>query len=246
MTTEERVAALIKAGQARGFWRLGVGLPHHARQIYGSLSFEGKRVLEIGCGRGVFCFWAAIHGASRVLGLEPMAAGFYDAKNYMEEFRKIARELQLKEIDIEPTLIQDFRPPENSFDIVLSLSSLNHFHEEECIHLHQSPEARRLYTDLFRNVRRMMPKGGTLILTDCDKHSLWSDVGLKNPFNPYIEWHKHQKPQLWIDILSDAGFGEAKLQHPCSLYGRYLGITYVPGFVSYLLGNVFRIEMTAV
>src|SRR5580700_9113200 len=148
MTTEERVAALIKAGQARGFWRRGIGFPHHARQIYGNVSFEGKRVLEIGCGRGVFCFWAAIHGASRVLGLEPMAAGFYDAENYMEEFRKIGRELQLKEIDIESTLIQDFRPLDNSFDIVLSLNSLNHFHEEECIHLHESPVARRLYTDL--------------------------------------------------------------------------------------------------
>jgi hypothetical protein len=43
-----------------------------------------------------------------------MAAGFHDAQNYLEEFRKIGRELQLKEVDIESTLIQDFRPPDNS------------------------------------------------------------------------------------------------------------------------------------
>jgi hypothetical protein len=67
---------------------------------------------------------------------------------------------------------------------------------------------------------------------------------VKNPFKPNVEWHKHQKPQLWIDILSEAGFGKAKLQYTCPLYGRYLRITYVPEFVSYMLASSFRIQMT--
>jgi hypothetical protein len=74
-------------------------------------------------------------------------------------------------------------------------------------------------------------KGGTLILTDCDNNSFWSDIGVKNPFNPHIEWHKHQKTQLWIDILSDAGFGEVKLLTHLPVW-PLPGLNYVPGFES--------------
>jgi predicted RNA methylase len=44
-----------------------------ARFLFDAVDLHGKRVLEVGCGRGAWVVWAALHGASHVLGLEPEA-----------------------------------------------------------------------------------------------------------------------------------------------------------------------------
>ena len=39
--------------------------------LFQGLSFDGKRVLDVGCGAGALALWAGIHRASHVLGIEP-------------------------------------------------------------------------------------------------------------------------------------------------------------------------------
>jgi SAM-dependent methyltransferase len=245
MLPQQHIQKLIDAGRRRGFWRHGFDLQRHSKQIFGGVSLQGKRMLELGSGRGVFSMWAAIHGATRVVGLEPMADGFYDAKNFMDNFQSMVREVGVNTVEVDPTLVQNYRAPDGSFDVVLSVHSLNHLDEDACIRLRQDAAARQTYVDIFRNVRRMLVPGGKLVIIDCSSRSLWSDLGLKNPFNPDIEWHKHQPAEMWAEVLALAGFGKTLIQHPGMSLFRYLRIPYIPAFLAYCMDGMFRIEMTA-
>jgi len=44
-------------------------------QIFEDFNFHGKNMLEIRCGKGIFCVWATIHGARHVIGLDPFEKG---------------------------------------------------------------------------------------------------------------------------------------------------------------------------
>jgi len=35
-------------------------------------------------------------------------------------------------------------------------------------------------------------------------------LGLKHPFQPQIEWHKHQHPRVWKSLLESMGFTAVK------------------------------------
>ena len=37
------------------------------------------------------------------------------------------------------------------------------------------------------------------------------ELGLRNPFVPTIEWHKHQSPNTWIRLFEDFGFKKQSL-----------------------------------
>jgi hypothetical protein len=45
-----------------------------------------------------------------------------------------------------------------------------------------------------------------VVVADCSRFNLFPSLGLVNPFVPTIEWNKHQKPELWCDLLRNAGF----------------------------------------
>ena len=49
-------------GQEMGLWTHGFDFARHARQLFGAIELRDLAVLEIGCGKGLFCLWAALHG----------------------------------------------------------------------------------------------------------------------------------------------------------------------------------------
>ena len=246
MPSQEQVQRLREAGRKRGFWNRGLDLERHAAQVFGNVDLRGKRVLEIGSGRGVFSMWAGIEGASRVVGLEPMASGFYDAQNFLAEFQNMLREVGVDNVEVDGSLVQDYNPPTASFDLVLSVHSLNHLNEEACIRLHDDADARRTYVGIFKKIRSLMVCGGKFIAIDCSKRTLISDIGVRNPFNPDIEWNKHQPSGLWAELLGQGGFGHTIIQHPGNTFCRHLRIQYVPRVVAYCMDGIFRIETTAI
>ena len=91
----------------------------------------------------------------------------------------------------------------------------------------------------------MMSLGGKLVIVDCDRRSLLSDRGFTNPFNPRIQWFKHQGPELWAGLLRKAGFGHPQVRYLGNRMFRYAGIRHVPAFVSYCMDSAFRLEVTA-
>lgn len=233
-----------KIGQKMGLWNHGFDFPRFARQLFKDIDFNGKNMLEIGCGKGMLCLWSALHGAQDAVGLEPMAEGCYDSSECFQAFRTMAKELDLPQARILPVTVQAFDSPKNYFDVVLSVASINHLDEKACVILGESDVAVRKYKEIFRGIASMMRPGGKLIIIDAARHNVFGDLGMKNPMSPNIEWFKHQQPEYWANLLSDCGFSQAKIHWSAGKLLRYGGIYSIPKFLSYFGQSVFRLELT--
>ncbi len=82
--------------------------------------FEGKRVLDVGCGTGEFSCALALHGAS-VLGIDFSQASIKKA-------RQNARLLKAKNVEFECADLFE-SVPEEKFAVVFSLGVLHHTHD---------------------------------------------------------------------------------------------------------------------
>jgi SAM-dependent methyltransferase len=239
----KRIRAL---GKKMGLWNHGFDFPRFCNQLFDGIDFKGKKMMEIGCGKGILCLWAALHGANEAVGLEPLAEGAYDSSECHRDFESMARQLDLPQARILPLTVQQYTDIENHFDVVLSVASINHLDEKACVKLQDSPEAVRTYENIFRGIARLMKPGGKLIIVDAARHNVFGDLGLRNPITPNIEWFKHQQPEYWVELLGRAGFGRPNIQWVSGKLLRYAGLRTLPKSLSYFGQSVFRLELTRV
>jgi SAM-dependent methyltransferase len=230
-------------GQKMGVWNHGYDFPRFARQVFRDIDFRDKTMMEIGCGKGMLCLWAAMHGARHVAGLEPLAEGAYDSSECHQAFRSMADQLELPQARILPNTVQDFECPANYFDVVLSVASINHLDEKSCVALGKSEAAKKEYQAIFRNIARMMKPAGRLIIIDAARHNFFGDLGLRNPMSPNIEWFKHRQPAYWAELLGECGFGKADIRWSSGKLLRYAGVRALPRALSYFGQSIFRLEM---
>ena len=224
-------------------------LPRFCRQVFRNIDFRGKTMLEIGCGEGTLCLWAAIHGALEVVGLEahnhdahPDLAFAGDHQVFLAE----ANEIDLPQAKIAPCSFQEYAAADKKFDIVLSLASINQLDEKSCIRLRDSRQAARTYEGIFRRVARMMKPGGTLIIVDAGRRNFFNDLGLRNPMLPCVEWFKHQQPEDWVWLLQNCGFVRPDIAWTSGGWLRKLRIFRIPKALAYFGLSMFRLEMTRV
>ena len=236
---------LRKLGQEMGLWNHGFDFSRFAKQLFQDIDFRDKTMLEIGCGKGMLCLWAALHGAQTV-GLEPLAEGCYDSSECHKAFASMAQKLNLPQATILPLTVQGFDGPKNYFDVVLSVASINHLDEKSCIALLDSPEAVRQYQNIFRNIAAMMKPGGKLIIMDAARRNIFGDLGMRNPISPNIEWFKHQQPEFWVELLSGCGLGNPDITWASGKLLRYARITSLPKAFSYFGQSIFRLELTRI
>ncbi len=242
-TPAERIRQM---GMKTGLWNHGYDFPRFAKQLFQDIDFRNKTMLEIGCGKGMLCLWAAAHGARHVVGLEPLAEGAYDSSECHQAFRSMAQQLELTQARILPDTVQKFDCPSNYFDVVLSVASINHLDEKSCVALGKSEEAEKEYKKIFRNIARMMKPGGKLIIIDAARHNFFGDLSLRNPMSPKIEWFKHRQPGYWAQLLSGCGLGNANIRWCAGKLLRHAGITTLPGAASYFGQSIFRLELTRI
>jgi SAM-dependent methyltransferase len=236
---------LRKLGQEMELWNHGFDFARFAKQLFRDIDFREKAMLEIGCGKGMLCLWAALHGAETV-GLEPMAEGCYDSSECHKAFWVMADKLALQQATILPLTVQGFQGPREYFDVVLSVASINHLDEKSCIALLDSQAAVREYQNIFRNIAAMMRPGGKLIIMDAARHNVFGDLGMRSPLTPNIEWFKHQQPEFWAKLLEGCGFGNPRITWASGKLLRYARLTRIPKVLSYFGQSVFRLEMTRV
>ena len=238
----ELVQRIIESARGLGLLHGGREYKNRTRALFSTLDFRGKNVLEIGCGKGLMCLWAKAHGAKHVVGLEPMTVGYYDSADTPNEFATMAREAGMDNVVMVNETVQNYRT-DMKFDIVLSLASINHIDEPSCIELHRDRKSYESYVNTFRQLRGMMADNGTLFIMDASNHSLLSDLRLRNPFNPDIEWFKHQAPKTWAKLLMECGFSDDKISWMAEPIMTHAGIGTVPRPLSYALSSAFRLQM---
>jgi Predicted RNA methylase len=173
--------------------------------LFAGIPLAGAHLLEVGCGTGAWGIWAALHGAHRVIGIEPEATG--SSPGTLATFQQIVATLGLGEqIEATEHSLQEFPIPERPFDVVIMYNVINHLDEEAVVVLHRDAEAFARYVSILQNLRLLMRSDGWVVVADCMRDNFWPRLGLHSPFAPGIEWSKHQSPHTWIDIFEHAGF----------------------------------------
>lgn len=210
---------MVSSRAADQFYRVMVQEGLHASQsrlrfylasILGEVTFADTRVLDVGGGNGLFSFYAAQQGAQEIVCLEPESAGGVMGMN--ERFVHTRNQLGLGDrIRLEPIMLQDFEAPDDYFDVILLHHSINHLDESACIHLLEDERCKETYRAIFARLYALAAPGATLIACDCARENFFARLGVKNPFAPTIEWHKHQAPEVWSTLLQDVGFQESRI-----------------------------------
>ena len=112
--------------------------------------FEGKSVLDLGCGYGWHCIYAAEHGARHVLG-----------NDLSDKMLAVAKEkTQFNNVEYRCAAIEDVQFPQDSFDIVLS-----------SLALHYVPS----FEQVAKQVYQILKPGGTFLFS-CE-HPIFTAQG---------------------------------------------------------------------
>lgn len=128
-----RAAAAAEIPVAEVQWRLrnAVEEGRHAQRLLAGHSLEGRRVLEVGAGLGVFSAWLAHQGAD-LLAIEPGGEG-HEAHQRLA--RQVFERAGLERERLLPVRIQELATRDvGDFDLIFSLSVLEHVEDvEECL-----------------------------------------------------------------------------------------------------------------
>jgi cyclopropane fatty-acyl-phospholipid synthase-like methyltransferase len=173
--------------------------------LFAGLSLANSHVLEVGCGTGAWATWAALHGAHRVVGIEPEAEG--SSSKVLAQFQRAIETLGLcEQVEAAGHSLQDLVPSEQPFDVVVMYDVINHLDEDAVTVLHCDQTAFKRYVILLESIRSLMHPGGWVIVADCARDNFWNRLGLPAPLASSIEWHKHQNPYTWVKVFEHAGF----------------------------------------
>lgn len=174
-----------------------------ANFLFDTLNLQGKRVLEVGCGKGALVAWAALQGAAFVLGLEPEEDG--SVSGSYNTLKKVVSRLSLDTVEISPTRLDNLSSSE-PFDIVILYNVINHLDENAVMNLHTNPASYDIFLKIAERIKSVTARKGVLILADAARSNLWGDLGVRSPFARTIEWTKHQNPTTWQRLFEHAGF----------------------------------------
>lgn len=179
--------------------------------LFQGIRLTGSNVLEVGCGTGAWAIWAALHGADRVVGIEPEVEG--SSANTLATFKQTIERLGLSEKVVGTDLyLHQIPVQKRPFDVVVLFNVINHLDEEAVVALHRDPASYARYVTILRQLRSQMNRGGWVVVADCSRDNFWHRLGLPSPLARSIEWHKHQNPNTWMGVFEQAGFERVDLR----------------------------------
>lgn len=186
------------------------GLRMYINYAFYDVSFDGKAMLDIGGGEGLFSLYGACMGTKPVICLEPELEG--STKGASSKLKQLCDSLPQDSIIPKAVTFQEFDPAGQTFDIILLHNSINHLDEEACANLQVSDAARSRYKLIFRKLSEVAARGAKLIICDCSRYNFFDFIGLRNPLAPTIEWRIHQSPKYWSSMLYECGFTNPKIR----------------------------------
>lgn len=126
-----RMERSVKGLQGAGEW-------HELKKLLPD--FKGRRVLDLGCGFGWHCRYAAEKGAAYVLGIDP-------SENMLARAREMTQDPR---VEYRRQSMEEYEYPENAFDAVISSLALHYVESFE---------------DICRKVSRCLKPGGVFVFS---------------------------------------------------------------------------------
>lgn len=236
MDRNELFKKYLNIAVKEGICRSKGNLTFYLNYLFESVPFTGKSMIDIGGGSGLYTFYAAIMGAKYVICVEPEMKG--STKGTLKKFKKLSAKLSLSNVSLQPVRFQEFDAT-RAFDIILLHNSINHLDEEACIKLRYDDEARRRYELIFQKLSKIAAPGAKLVITDCSRYNFFALLDVTNPFAPTIEWHKHQSPEFWSNMLSNYGFINPKIRWGLDVEAYFSSFSGLRKIGRLLFGNRF-------
>lgn len=212
-------------------------------QLFDGIDFANKSLIDIGGGNGLFGFYAAVNGASKVVVMEPEFDG--SSQGMISEFNSINSHLgNLNNISHTRQVLEEYDRKNNQFDYILIHNSINHINEEACINLIKEKQAQDIYMNFFNMLQEISKPNTILIICDCSRKNLFGDLLKYNPIAPSIEWHKHQSPEVWSKYLQQCHYKEKLITWTSPNFLGKFGMIFMKNWLaSYLTFSHFKLVM---
>jgi SAM-dependent methyltransferase len=203
LTAEQHLVPVANVYNTNARW-----LRVRTADYFGTLDFSGLHILDIGAGSGLYACCMASLNAAHLVALEPEFDGSRNAA--IKTFQHAMEMLGLPNLEFHPIAMQAYSAPPASFDLIYMLAVINHLDETLVQMLHTDESSRAAYRQLLQPVFDWLKPGGMLVISDVPRTHPYMRLGLPHPFQPQIEWHKHQHPRLWKALLESIGFTSVK------------------------------------
>ena len=241
-TNNPQLSAYFDTITKYGMYSTVRNLKSYLEYFFGQYDLFEKNVLDVGGGSGLLTFYAAYSG-STVTCVEPQGDGSSDGMN--ERFIRVRDDLGIPEYraQLARSTIQSFDFGSNQYDLIVMSNSINHIDEQHCIAALHNRESQLVFVEQFKRFVNHLKPGGSLIMTDCSRYNFFATIGLKNPLMPTIEWEKHLPPEVWAQLLIEAGFVNVSIEWSApNTLGR-IGRRFLGNKLSaYFLFSHFRIS----
>ena len=176
----------------------------HAREQLDGISLAGKRVLEIGCGRGSFSLFMALTCApTKVTSLDEAEGCGADAALF-KQLEDIAQQNSIRTIETIRADIAATDFPEKSFDVIVANFSLHHAIRSGG-YIFRDQAAQKEIIFIFEKLRHYLADGGVLVLREMSRINFWRFMPYKWKMG-HIEWDIHPTLCEWLWALRKAGF----------------------------------------
>jgi SAM-dependent methyltransferase len=177
---------------------------HHLQEQMGDIPFQGKYVLEVGCGKGAVAFYLSLFsGAKQVIALDE-AAGEGSLVGVTQLLKDTITQLGLTNIGVEEIDILENHFPDDCFDVIIANNALHHVVENGFIS--RDLKSRSIYIRLFQELHRILSPTGVLSIWEYSRLSLWRFVPYKPRKFRMIEWTLHPTVMEWRSVIRQAGF----------------------------------------
>lgn len=216
-------------------------LKSYFKFLFGGVSFNGKNVLDIGSGYGLFTCYMALKGSKKVVALEPEFDG--GVNDMIDTAKTLFKKFELQNIELKNELFQDLEFDE-LFDVILLHNCINHLNEEACVVLKKDTDAQKEFQSYFDKLYKLTKSNGQVLITDSSRSNFFGDLDLKNPIAPTIEYHKHQNAKIWQSFAVKAGFSIERVTYtPLYVLGKIGAILSANRLISYIGLSSFKLVL---